>query len=179
LDVDKDCIPYRTVIGNTHPAAPYFARGTGHNEFSRYSEDPRDWENNLMRLKKKIDSAIEMIPAPMIQHKNNSIGVISYGSSHMPSVEMIHIMKAENIPMDYMRIRGIPFSDSVREFISQHQIIFVVENNRDGQMKQLLCMKYPDEANKFKSVARCDGWSLTPEWLSQIVRGKLELEVMK
>jgi 2-oxoglutarate ferredoxin oxidoreductase subunit alpha len=179
LDVDKDCIPYRTVIGNTHPAAPYFARGTGHNEFSRYSEDPRDWENNLMRLKKKIESAIEMIPAPMIQHNNNSIGVISYGSSHMPSVEMIHIMEAENIPMDYMRIRGIPFSDSVREFISQHQIIFVVENNRDGQMKQLLCMKYPDEANKFKSVARCDGWSLTPEWLSQIVRGKLELEVMK
>ena len=177
-DIDQDHIPYRTVIGNTHPAAPYFTRGTGHNEYSRYSEDPRDWEKNLIRLKEKIRSASDLIPAPIVYKKGSSIGVISYGSSHLTAIEMVYMMEIENFPMDYLRIRGMPFSESIGEFIRNHQIIFVVENNRDGQMKQLLCMNYPKEATNMIAVARCDGWSLTPEWVSDVIKDKLRVKAV-
>ena len=174
LDVDNDNIPYRTVAGNTHPSAPYFARGTGHNEFSRYSEDSLEWEQNLTRLKKKLENTEDLVPQPVICFaEDNYTAVISYGSSHMPAIEMIAMLKKENKKMNYLRIRGLPLSHKVREFISYHHYLFVIENNRDGQMKQLLSMIFPVDAKKFISISRCDGWSLTAEWAARLVREKL------
>lgn len=175
LDLDGDGVAYRTLPGNQHPNAPYFARGTGHNEFSRYSENPTDWENNLLRLKKKIMERPDLVPAPKISLNESAshYGVITYGSSSMPVEEAIHILKGSQIDVDLLRVRGMPFNEMVKNFIADHKKIFIVENNRDGQMMQILCINYPDHAQKFISIARCNGLSLPADWVSEEIRKRI------
>jgi 2-oxoglutarate ferredoxin oxidoreductase subunit alpha len=163
-DVDNDAIPFRTVIGNKYPTAAYFARGTGHDEKADYSEEPGDWTNLLQRLKKKYQHAKSYVPGPVIDvqpHRDARIGIISFGSTG-PAIEEARTMLAKSgFRTDFMRIRSIPFTEDVRDFIKQHVKNYVVELNRDGQMHKLLILDFPELAKSMISCAYIDGLPLT------------------
>jgi len=166
LDVEGDGITFRTLPGNMDERAPYFTRGTSHDAYAHYSEDPQHWEENLLRLKKKFEKAREIVPGPKIITSNSREAIISYGSTDMAITEVIHTFQNEDRNLDYMKINAIPFNDEVRRFIERHEKIFVVENNRDGQMKQILGVIFPEQAGKFVSISRSDGMALSAEWIS-------------
>ena len=168
LDVDDDDIPYRTVPGNRHPGATYFARGTGHDEYARYSEDAATWEANLQRLKRKFRHARKLVPAPITRHgKGARIGIITAGSTQAPVLEAQDILAREGIQTDFMRIRALPFTHEVSEFIEEHDYCYVIELNRDGQLKELLTLEAPHLAYKLRQLSHIDGMALTAEWLMQ------------
>lgn len=175
LDLDGDGIPYRTVPGNMHPHSAYFARGTGHDEYARYSEEPDVYERIMDRIAKKIDGAIDHLPKPLIDHKEGTeIGIISFGTID-EAIDEARVQLLENgIKTGYMRIRSIPFGKEVTQFINQYKNIFVVEMNRDGQLKQLLTLFSPENASRFNKVAHTDGLSITAEY---IVSHILEMRV--
>ena len=159
LDVDGDGIPYRTVPGNRHPAAAYFTRGTGHDPFAKYSEEPDVWEENLNRIKSKFITAKKYLPEPIIEKNGSSKeAIITLGSTVYAVRETVALRKQnEGKEFDLMRIRAIPFSDSVRDFIAAHEKVYIVEMNRDGQLYEELLVNMPDLAGKLVSVAYSDG----------------------
>ncbi len=166
VDVDGDGIPYRTLPGNTDHRAAYFARGTGHDAFANYSEEPDVWKEQHERLKRKFKKALEIDPAPILERENRgAVGFISYGSSHYGTEEACDLLKGNGIKIDYLRIRSIPFQDEVKEFIESHERTYVVEANRDGQMAQILMINYPNLAGRIKKIACLDGLSLTAKWI--------------
>jgi 2-oxoglutarate ferredoxin oxidoreductase subunit alpha len=171
LDVDGDGIPYRTLPGNQHPESAWFARGTGHDPFARYSEDPEDWRENMERLARKFESARGLVPEPVVdQVEGAEVGIIAYGSSDPAVEEARYLLQKEDLDISYLRLRAIPFSDPVREFIEAHDRVYVVEMNRDGQVRQLLTLDYPGQALKLTSVARLDGLPLSAVWLAEQIR---------
>ncbi len=172
LDVDGDGIPYRTLMGNRNQKSAYFTRGTGHNEFGTYSEEPVLWEKSLKRINKKFETALEYVPQSIIRKIDGAkIGMIAYGSTDQSVLEAQDLLTERGIPIDYLRIRAIPYCDEVRSFIKNHDQIYVVELNDQGQMKQVLTMEQPDLAVKLKSVAHIDGLPITAEWIfDQIVK---------
>ena len=170
-DVDGDGIPYRTVIGNHHPAAAYFTRGSGHDENARLTEEGKPWEANLARLKHKYDTARTLVPKPVIQKtKGATVGIIAYGSS-VPAVEEARVLlKQDKGPgTDFLRLRALPCTAEVFNFIRKHERIYIVEANRDGQLRQILSMAMPDQANKFRSAAHNDGLPLTAKWVKDTI----------
>jgi len=178
LDVDGDNIPRRTVAGNQHPKASYFTRGTGHDEYAHYSEEPDDWKNNLDRLKRKYEASRSHLPAPILrnQSKRSEIGIISFGSTDMAVLETVDLLAENNIDCDYLRICSIPFSSEVNEFIKAHKELYVVEANRDGQLKNILSIEFPEYAHRYNSVAKTDGLSLSAEWVSTQITNKIRME---
>lgn len=167
-DVDGDGIPYRTVIGNTHPLAPYFARGTGHDEYAHYTEDPQAWENGMARIKKKYETAKQFTPKPEIfKVEGASIGIIAAGSSHFAVEEARDILAEQGIKTDYLRLRSIPFHDEVFDFICNHDRVYVVELNRDGQLRQILTINIPECALKLRKAAKVDGLPLSAKWITE------------
>lgn len=171
LDVDGDGIPYRTVPGNRHPGATYFTRGTGHDEYARYSEDPATWEDGLNRLKRKYRYARDLVPKPVImREKNARIGIITWGSSMMPVAEARDRLASEGIITDYLRVRALPFDKGIIDFIQDHDRCYVVETNRDGQMNELLTLEAPHMAYKLRQLSHIDGMALTAEWVEQQIR---------
>lgn len=169
-DIDGDGITYRTLIGNKNPGAAYFTRGTGHDEYARYTEDPDIWEESLERIKRKYELGIKYLPEPIIKSSENKNAIICIGSTLFPVEEAIDILNEENIKLDYMRIRSIPFHDSVQEFIEGHESIYIIDMNRDGQLKQLLTLKMPSQAHKFKSITKVDGLPLAAKWIVNEIR---------
>jgi len=165
-DLDGDGIPYRTVPGNQHPKAAYFARGTGHDDYAQYSEEPDVWEKGMERLRLKFETARSMLPEPILNSTQSKIGIISYGSADPAVVESTHILTNKGLPIDYLRIRAIPFNQQVREFLETHERIYVAEMNRDGQMAQILSVDYPDLAPKIIPLAKMDGLPLSARWIS-------------
>jgi 2-oxoglutarate ferredoxin oxidoreductase subunit alpha len=138
-DVDGDGICYRTIPGTENPLAAYFTRGTGHNEKSGYSERPEDWKKNLDRLALKLETARGTLPAPVIEGTAGArVGLIAYGSSHWAVVEARDLLAEQGIPTEYCRIRALPVSDAVSHFIGRHERVYVIEQNRDGQVATLL-----------------------------------------
>jgi 2-oxoglutarate/2-oxoacid ferredoxin oxidoreductase subunit alpha len=174
LDIDGDGIPYRTIPGNRHPKAAYFSRGTGHDEFGGYSEDAEVWERILARIEKKFDTARENLPKPIVfQSKKASIGLITIGSTHLAVEEARHIMQETGIESSYMRIRSLPLCEEVRAFIEAHDRCYIVEINRDGQLRQLLILEYPEYASQLIKMSHMDGMPLTAAW---IINGVLSHE---
>jgi len=161
-DVDGDGIAYRTLPGTDHPAASYFTRGTGHNEKAQYSERPDDWQNNLARLERKMDRARTELPSPVLDGKGAEVGILAYGSSHHALVEARDQLRKEHgLETDYLRVRAYPFSPEVRTFVEKHPRVYVVEQNRDGQMAALLKLDLPAElVPRLKSVAHIPGLPL-------------------
>lgn len=170
-DVDSDGIPYRTIPGNKHPTSAYFLRGTGHNEDARYTEDAATWVRMMDRIKKKYHNAAKFIPKPIIDTQEGAnIGIIAFGSTEPAIREARYQLETEaGIKTDSMRIRGVPFTDAVPEFIETHEQNFVVEMNRDGQMYQLLLVEYPHLADKLTSVAFNDGLPATAKWVRESI----------
>ncbi|MDQ2808825.1 MAG: 2-oxoacid:acceptor oxidoreductase subunit alpha [Chloroflexota bacterium] len=169
-DVDGDGIPYRTLPGNPALGAAYFTRGTGHNDRAVYSERPEDWEQNLARLFKKHDTARGLVPGPVVdQQPGARVGLIAYGSVDPTIVESRDRLRAAGIETSYMRLRALPLNETVREFIAAHEVVYVVELNFDGQMRQLLQLHCPEHAAQLRSVAHCDGLPLTARFVTEAI----------
>jgi 2-oxoglutarate ferredoxin oxidoreductase subunit alpha len=162
-DVDGDGIGYRTLPGTSHPAAAYFARGSGHNEKAQYSERADDFENNMERLNRKFETARSFVPRPEITKGDHAkIGIIGYGTSHWGVTESRDQLRDEyKIETDYLRLRAYPFTREVHEFIEQHERIYVVEQNRDAQMLSLLKLDLkPELIGRLRSLAHITGLPL-------------------
>jgi len=173
-DVDGDGIPYRTIPGTDHPLAAWFARGTGHDEDAIYSERPDVWTRNMERLWRKLETARDYMPKPIViqGRKPTEVGIIVYGSPAPAVHEARHRLKDQGLATDYLRLRAVPFTNEVEKFVSDHERIYVVEMNHDGQMKQLLLLEYPEQAMRFCSLAHNDGLSLTAKWITEAVLRK-------
>jgi 2-oxoglutarate ferredoxin oxidoreductase subunit alpha len=156
-DVDDDGIPWRTVPGTEHEASGYFTRGSGHDENARYSELPEVWSRMMDRLKKKYNTAKQYMPKPLVESARSKLGIIAYGSSHSAVTEARIKMAARGLPTDYMRIRAVPFQDEVLKFITSHDKVYVVDQNRDGQMYDLLRLELKPEQDNLISVRHYDG----------------------
>jgi 2-oxoglutarate ferredoxin oxidoreductase subunit alpha len=169
LDKDGDGVAYRTVPGNRHSMSSYFTRGTGHDENARYSEDSAVWLRNMDRLKKKHETARNFVPAPVLYRKPGAtVGVIGFGSTEAAILEAIHQLESEQgIKAEFLRVRALPFTQEVTDFVNKYDEIFVVEMNRDGQLKQILTMEYPESAANIKSVAYGDGLPAAAQWVRE------------
>jgi 2-oxoglutarate ferredoxin oxidoreductase subunit alpha len=172
-DVDGDGIPYRTVPGDGMPS--FFTRGSGHNEKALYSERADDYTHNLDRLNKKFDTARGLVPKPEIDlAAKGGVGYIAYGTSHWAIVESRDQLKnEEKINTSYLRLRGYPFGRDLFDFIDAHECVYVVDQNRDGQMWSLIRLECnPQQVSKLRSIRHyyglpIDGRSLTTELLKQ------------
>jgi len=172
-DVDGDGIPYRTLPGNDHPLAAWFARGTGHNDQAIYSERPEDWTENMARLWRKHDTARDLVPAPIIDRMDGAeIGLIGFGSTLSAIEEARSRLAEQGIPTDFLRLRAVPFNQSVAEFVRSHDRVYVVEMNTDAQMCQLLQLDMPDQATKFQALNLNDGLPLTAKWIVDALLSK-------
>ena len=170
LDIDGDSVPYRTVPGNRHPKAAYFSRGTGHTNEARYSEDSDVWVELLARLKEKHNTARSLMPESIIENLEGSeIGVVGYGSTEPAVREARDQLAAKGIMIDFLRIRSVPFTRDVREFIRRHRVNYVIEMNRDGQLKQLLLLDNPDISNRIVSLAYFDGLPMTARYVREAI----------
>jgi 2-oxoglutarate/2-oxoacid ferredoxin oxidoreductase subunit alpha len=176
LDKDEDGIPYRTVPGNKHPMSSYFTRGTGHDEYARYTEDAGTFQRNMARLKKKFETAKNYLPKPVTYINDRAeTGIIGYGSTEA-AINEARVQLAEEYRMQtsYLRVRAVPFTSEVDEFIRTHDQIYVVEMNRDGQLHQLLTLAYPESATKLRSVAFGDGMPASAKWVREGILNKAE-----
>lgn len=176
LDKDGDGIPYRTIPGNKHPMSAYFTRGTGHDEYAKYTEDSTMYIKNMERLKSKHYNAQKFMPKPILHSvKGATVGIIAFGSTENAILEaQYQIEKEHGIKADFLRIRAIPFTEEVTKFIEKYDQIFVVEMNRDAQMQQILITEYPQHAMRFKSVAHHDGLPASAKWVREGILANYE-----
>ena len=166
-DIEGDGIPYRTVMGNQHPRAAYFTRGTGHNEYGNYSEDPENWSKMLMRIGKKLENAITQLPGPVFRGSKEhdvEIGIIGMGSTDDALRETQDKLADLDIHVDYMRVRSLPTDPAVREFIASHTRNYVLELNRDGQLWQILSLEISEYSQKMISITDIGGMPMTATW---------------
>ncbi|MBX3459600.1 MAG: 2-oxoacid:acceptor oxidoreductase subunit alpha [Planctomycetes bacterium] len=170
-DVDGDGIPYRTYPGTPHPKAAYFTRGTGHTPDATYSEKPEDWKNNMDRLARKFETAKTRVPKPEIVNNGHAAGLIYFGTTTEAIREALaELDDRHGLKLDQCRLRAFPFTQEVEDFIHRHERVYVVELNRDGQMRMALGAELPRLAGKLRSVLHYDGMPLTAEnVVSQIV----------
>jgi 2-oxoglutarate ferredoxin oxidoreductase subunit alpha len=177
LDIDGDGIPYRTVAGNRHPKAAYFTRGTGHDPYGKYSEEPDVWEALLDRLGRKVLGSKDSLPKPVVQTMPGAeIGIISMGSADPAVLEARDELLKQGILTDYLRVRALPFADEVVEFIKNHEKVYVVELNRDGQLKQLLTLEAPQYATHLRKASHLDGLALSAKWIRETILAQEEKE---
>ncbi|MGZ3576960.1 MAG: 2-oxoacid:acceptor oxidoreductase subunit alpha [Vulcanimicrobiaceae bacterium] len=157
-DVDGDGIPYRTLPGTPHHNAGFFTRGTGHDEEARYSEDANTFARNLDRLARKHETARGAVPQPVINETAHAAAIIAYGTTHHAVVEARDRLRAAGIETDYLRVRALPFSAEVQAFIERHERVYVVEQNRDGQLYGLLRAELPPHAiERLRSIRHYNG----------------------
>jgi len=158
-DVDRDGVPYRTLPGTDHPAAGYFTRGSGHDEHARYTESAEAYAANMDRLLRKFETARGALPAPVVDESPKSpIGLIAFGSTHAAVVEARQALEAARRPVDYLRVRALPLSPQVVEFVSRHERVYIVEQNRDGQIYDLIRLALPPAlVDRVHSIRHYDG----------------------
>ena len=174
LDTDGDNIAYRTYPG-THPKGAYFARGSGHNVLGLYTEDDREYTEVLDRVGRKIQGATKAIPSPLVRQKpGTTMGLVTVGGCHAACVEAMDLLATEGITLDYMRVRGFPFGDDVRKFLDAHDVNFVVEQNRDAQLRSLLMLETGTAVEKLESVRYYGGFPMSAHHVISGVKAKLE-----
>ena len=175
LDVDNDGITYRTYPG-THPTkGSFFTRGTSRDEYAAYTEDGGAYHRNMDRLIKKWNTAKNMVPAPQLYQTKNkhTKGVLFFGTSQYAAEEAIDQLKKEGIEMDAMRIKSFPFNQTVEDFINEHEHVFVIEQNRDAQMRSLLMIELSADPRKLVSVLNYDGTPITADNITKQISNKL------
>ena len=173
-DVDGDGIGYRTLPGTEHPNAAWFARGSGHNEQAQYSERPEDYVNNMDRLNRKWETARALVPAPVLER--SAAGRRRLASSHLARRTgrwwraWTSCAQEQGIAADYLRLRAYPFCAAVDEFIAAHERVYVVEQNRDAQMLQLIKMDIAAaEVAKLRSVCHYSGHPLEARFVTDSI----------
>jgi 2-oxoglutarate ferredoxin oxidoreductase subunit alpha len=167
LDVDGDGIPYRTYPG-THPTrGAYFTRGTTKDRYARYSEAGPDYVDNMQRLLRKFESAKQLMPKPLLKPaaKPARFGAIYYGSTSPAMAEALDVLSVRGIHVNALRIRGFPFQDEIADFVASHPWVFVVEQNRDAQLKTLLVNEAKINASRLLSVLHYDGTPITARYI--------------
>ena len=164
LDVDGDGIAARTLPGENAKGA-YFVRGSGHNKHGMYTESSEEYKDLVDRLLVKWDTARTMVPRPVLTQaeKKTSIGIIAFGSSHGAVLEALDDLREKGIHADYMRVRAFPFNGEVTSFVEQHETIFVVEQNRDAQLRSLLILETNTDARKLIPVLHYSGMPIPGE----------------
>jgi 2-oxoglutarate ferredoxin oxidoreductase subunit alpha len=172
LDVDGDAIPYRTLPG-VHPTkGTFFTRGSSHDAYARYSEEGKDYTDNMLRLLRKFETAKQMVPAP-VRHDAKAPtrwGVIYYGSTSIAMDEALATLEDQGLHVDALRIRAFPFSEAVVDFINAHDQVFVVEQNRDAQLRKLIVNECSIDPARFISILNFDGAPIT----ARFIRGEIE-----
>ena len=165
LDVDNDGITYRTYPG-THPSkGSFFTRGTSRDEYATYTEDGTAYQRNMDRLIRKWNTAKGMVPAPQLYQEKNQFehGILFFGTSQYAAEEAMDLLKQEKIFVDAIRLRAFPFNATVEDFISAHKKVFVIEQNRDAQMRSLLLIELGADPKKLVSVLNYDGMPITAD----------------
>ncbi|MBL7783109.1 MAG: 2-oxoacid:acceptor oxidoreductase subunit alpha [Saprospiraceae bacterium] len=173
-DVDGDGIPYRTIPG-THPTkGSYFTRGTSRDEMARYTEESEPYVRNMERLLKKWNTASNLVPAPEFYQKTNSSqhGLIFFGTSTYAALEALDLLKEAGAPMDAMRLRAAPFAQEVHDFIESHEVVYVVEQNRDAQMRSILINELEIDPFKLVPVLNFDGMPITADHIVKQIERK-------
>jgi 2-oxoglutarate ferredoxin oxidoreductase subunit alpha len=160
-DVDGDGVPWRTLPGTEHPLAAYFTRGSGHDEAARYTESEETYTRVMDRLARKLETGRDRLPAPVVDGESAEVGILAYGSSHHAVVEARDILKAKGTATEYLRLRALPAAPEVADFVARHSRVYVVDQNRDGQMHQILQVELgPQLAGRLRSVRHYDGLPL-------------------
>jgi 2-oxoglutarate ferredoxin oxidoreductase subunit alpha len=175
LDVDGDGIPYRTYPG-THPSkGSFFTRGTTKNAYARYSELGPDYLYNVHRLQKKFDTAKTLVPQPVIRKakQKTPFGVIYFGSTSPSMDEAIGVLESQQTHLDTLRICAFPFPESVAAFIAEHQYVFVVEQNRDAQMRTLLINELNIDPSKIIAILHYDGTPITARFIGSAISSQI------
>jgi 2-oxoglutarate ferredoxin oxidoreductase subunit alpha len=179
-DVDGDGIPYRTVPGDGMPA--YFARGSGHNAKGQYSERPDDYVENMDRLARKFETARQFVPRPEIDRVTGAkVGFIGYGTSHWAITESRDQLREEtDVKTSYFRLRAYPFTDDLATFIDQHERVYVIEQNRDAQLRQLMRLELsPERQDKLRSVLHYNGLPIDARSITDDVLAQEGFEVAR
>jgi 2-oxoglutarate ferredoxin oxidoreductase subunit alpha len=159
-DVDGDAIGWRTLPGTLHPKAAYFTRGSGHNDAAGYTEKPDEYLVVVDRLSRKFEHARTLVPAPLVVKNGTSkVGIIAYGTTDFAMRESLDLIQKEyGKSVDYLRIRAYPFTHEIHDFVASHERVYVVEQNRDGQMASLLKLDLPaDQTTKLRSILHYNG----------------------
>ena len=177
-DVDGDAIPYRTLPGTPHPLAGYFTRGSGHDEQARYTESAEAYPRVMDRLARKFETARGLVPPPIVETATGAeVGLIAFGSTHHAMREAREQLRPDGLATSYLLLRAYPFSKEVRRFVESHERIYVVEQNRDGQMAALLKMEYPDLGARIRSVLHYNGLPIDAASVFDGVRAGERMEV--
>ncbi len=175
LDVDGDGIAYRTIPGE-HPKGAYFTRGSGHTKYGAYTEESEEYLEVLDRVGSKIESAASAMPAPRIRsHGNGRYALVTLGGCDGGVREAIEVLEAEGDRIDYLRIRGFPFSEEVAEFLENHELNIVIEQNRDAQLLSLLTIETSVAKEKLASVTYYGGLPMSAHHVITGVKEQLEL----
>jgi 2-oxoglutarate ferredoxin oxidoreductase subunit alpha len=175
-DVEGDGIPFRTVTGTPHKDAAYFTRGTGHDESGYYSENPEVYKKNMDRLAKKFETAKKLVPKPVADEKPGvKIGLLIYGSSHESAGEARYLLQEKNIETNCMRVRALPLCAEVESFLDAHDRVYIVEQNRDGQMLNIIRGEMPQYWQKCRSILHYDGLPMDAEGIVEQIM-KLEVD---
>ena len=171
FDKDGDGIPARTLPG-VNPKGAYFARGSGHSQYGTYTEDSTEYQIVVDRLLKKWATAKKLVPRAVIDASSGSdLGIVSIGSCDGAIHEAIDVLKTHGVGVNYMRVRSFPFTEDVERFLSNHRVIFVVEQNRDAQFRSLLTLETSVEKTKLRSLLHYSGLPISSHF---IVEGVLD-----
>lgn len=179
LDVDGDGIPYRTIPG-THPTkGSFFTRGTSRDEYAKYTEDGAAYVRNVDRLVKKWNTAKTLMPAPEFyqEHNESAYGLIFFGTTTYAALEAMDMLEAEGMKMDAMRILAFPFNDNVKQFITEHEQIFVIEQNRDAQFRSLLINELEINPMNLVSILNYDGFPITADNIQKQILSKIAVAI--
>ena len=169
LDTDGDGIPYRTLPGE-HPKGSYFTRGSGHNKLGAYTEDAAEYQEVVDRLLVKWETARAMVPEPEIEYsKFNKTAIIAAGSSDGAVREALVELEEKNVGLNYCRVKAFPFTDSVHDFIAKHDRVFVVEQNRDAQLRSLLILDGDTDPAKLVPMLHYDGMPMSAAFVRDAV----------
>jgi len=182
LDVDGDAIPYRTLPG-THPSkGAYFTRGSSRDRFAKYSEEGAVYQDNMQRLLRKFETAKSLVPAPILRRAKEKAqertknGVIYFGSTSAAMDEALAALEGDGVHLDTLRLRAFPFSDAVLDFVNTHEQIFLVEQNRDAQMRSLLVNECGIDPARFISVLHYDGTPITARFIIAAIAERIALK---
>jgi len=173
LDPDGDGIPYRTLPGVSARGA-YFARGSGHNQYGTYTEDAAEYQAVVDRLLRKWGTAAKLVPAPVIQASPGiDIGIVSLGSCDGAIREAIDVLGRHGVSVNYMRVRSFPFTEQVGKFLAGHRLLFVVEQNRDAQLRSLLTLETEVAKSKLRSLLHYSGLPISSSFIVAGVLGEI------
>src|SRR6266498_3449005 len=176
LDVDGDGIPYRTYPG-THPSkGSFFTRGTSRDRYARYTEEGAPYADNMQRLIRKFETAKDLVPRPLQANagKPTKYGVIYYGSTSPAMDEAIHMIEARGQSLNRLRVRAFPFHSSVTSFVADHDFVFVVEQNRDAQLRSLIVNECSIDPVRLVPILHYDGTPITARFISRAIGDHLD-----